>query len=99
MRPYGTDEQLAKRRKRGRKLLKQGKSPLEGAEILGERERSVRRWRQEAKTPQKNTDRPRGRPAHLTKEQLEQLQQELLRGRMPRDTPKIMEVTSLDIHI
>jgi transposase len=80
MRPYGTDAQLAKRRKRGLKLLEQGKSPIEVAERLGVKERSVRRWRQEAKDPKPKSERRPGRPAHLTGEQLQQLQQELLRG-------------------
>ena len=53
MRPFGTDEPLATRRKRGLKLLAQGKSVREVADMLGWKERSVRRRRQEAKSPKK----------------------------------------------
>jgi transposase len=80
MRPYGTDEQLEKRRKRGLKLLEQGKNPGEVAEMLGVKERSVRRWRQEAKNPRQKSERPPRRPRHLAGEQVQRLEQELLRG-------------------
>jgi transposase len=80
MRPYGSDKQLAERRVRGLKLLEQGKRAKEVAELLGLKERSVRRWRQEAKSPKKKSEQPRGRPRHLNDEQMQQLEQELLRG-------------------
>jgi transposase len=80
MRPYGSDKQLAERRIRGLKLLEHGKSAKEVAELLGLKERSVRRWRQEAKNPKKKSEQPRGRPRHLNDEQMQQLERELLRG-------------------
>lgn len=80
MRPYGTGKQLAKRRVRGLKLLAQGKSPQDVSELLGVKERTVRRWRQEARSPKKQIERPPGRPARLTSDQILQLEQELSRG-------------------
>jgi transposase len=80
MRSKGTEEELARRRKQGLKLLEQGKSPKEVSELLDLKERSVRRWRQEAKSPRKKSGRPPGRPIQLTGEQIQRLEQELLHG-------------------
>lgn len=80
MRPYGTSEQLAKRKTRGLKLLAQGKSPRDVSELLGVKERTVRRWRQEARSPKKRIEHPPGRPARLTSDQILQLEQELSGG-------------------
>lgn len=81
MRPIGTDKQLAKRRKRGLALLRQGKTPREVAATLGVTERSVRRWRQESRRPKhQKPARPPGRPSRLSAQQLQRLEQELKRG-------------------
>jgi transposase-like protein len=51
MRPKGTPEQLAAGRQQGLALLVAGKSTAQVAERLGVTNRTVRRWRQEAKRP------------------------------------------------
>ena len=81
MRPYGTSEQLAKRRKRALKLLAEGKRVSEVAKIIGVTDRSIRYWRKEAESPKdKSQSRPPGRACRLSAEQLQALEQELLRG-------------------
>ena len=80
MRPNGTSEQLQKRRQRALELVGQGKSVKEVAVKVGVSERSVRRWRQEQKQPKEKSERPPGKPAYLSNEQVKQLEQELLRG-------------------
>jgi len=77
MRPYGTSEQLRKRRAQAFELLKQGSSVKEVAGKLGVSERSVEGWRRERKHPREKSERPPGRPAYLTKAQLQQLEKEL----------------------
>ena len=52
----------------------------EVADMLGLKERSLRRWRQEAKSPKKKRVGRRGRPRRLTNPQVQQLERELLRG-------------------
>ena len=68
------------RRKRALDLLEQGKPAREVAEIIGVTIRSVYRWQQHKKSPPKKAERDPGRPSRLTKEQIQQLEQELLRG-------------------
>jgi transposase len=80
MRPKGTPEQLAARRARGLALLAAGKSPAQVAERLGVTERTVRRWRQEARRPKRRAKRPPGRPSRLSPAQLRRLERELKRG-------------------
>lgn len=81
MRPFGTSEQLAKRRKRALRLLHRGQTPQQVACKVGTNERSVRRWQQElhCAAPHKAIRAP-GRPARLTPTQLEQLKQTLQQG-------------------
>ena len=81
MRPYGTSEQLAKRRKRALELLESGKRVKEVAKHIGVTERSVRYWKNEAKEPKdKSGMRPPGHPSRLSDEQLKTLEQELSLG-------------------
>ena len=81
MRPYGKSEQLAKRRKRALELLESGKRVKEVAKIIGVTERSIRHWQKEVNEPKKKSaTRPPGHPSRLSAEQLQQLEQELLRG-------------------
>ena len=80
MRSKGTAEQLATRRQQGIKLVRAGKSTTVIAEQLGVTARTVRRWRQEAQSPQSKRKHPLGRPSRLTTRQLQQLEQELKRG-------------------
>lgn len=80
MRPNGTSQQLQKRRGQALKFLKAGKSAEEVAARMKVTVRSVYRWQQEQKHPKPKSERPPGKPAYLTKEQIKQLEQELLKG-------------------
>lgn len=80
MRPKGTPEQLAVRRAQGLALLAAGKRTVEVAERLGVTDRTVRRWRQEAKRPKRRAKRAPGRPSRLSAAQLRRLERELKRG-------------------
>ena len=80
MRPYGTSQQLQKRRVQALILLKEGKSAEEVAARMKVTVRSVYRWQQEQKQPKPESERPPGKPAYLTKDQIKKLEQELLKG-------------------
>ena len=80
MRPPGTPEQLAKRRQKALDLLESGKAIPEIARQLGTSERSVRRWREEAKHPKRKSKRGPGKEAYLSKQQINKLERELLKG-------------------
>ena len=80
MRPNGTSQQLQKRREQGLMLLKEGKSAEEVADRMKVTVRSVYRWQQEQKQPKPKSERPPGKPAYLTKDQIKKLEQELLKG-------------------
>ncbi len=80
MRPYGTNKQLQERREQALKLLNQGKSVEEIAARMKVTVRSVYRWQQEQKQPKRKSERPPGKPAYLTKDQIKKLEQELLKG-------------------
>ena len=81
MRPFGTTEQLARRRKRALRLLRQGKSPQYVARKVGATDRSVRRWQQQGRAPHpKTAPHTPGRPARLSEEQVVQLQAALCAG-------------------
>ncbi len=80
MRPYGTREQLAKRRGKGLRLLDEGQSAKQVAATLGVTERSVNRWAWELDHPKPKATRPPGRPARLAPAQLKQLEQTLRQG-------------------
>jgi transposase len=81
MRPYGTSEQLARRRQRARDLRRRGLSPQQVAQRIGVTARSVRRWQQASKRPQrKRAARGPGHPCRLTGSQLRRLARALGRG-------------------
>ncbi len=81
MRPFGTSQQLAKRRKRALRLLRQGKTTQYVAQKVGVTERSVRRWQQQAQaTEPKVVARSPGRPARLSEAQIAQLKATLSNG-------------------
>lgn len=80
MRPCGTSKQLQERRDQALKLLNQGKSVEEIAARMKVTVRSVYRWQQEQKQPKRKSERPPGKPAYLTKDQIKKLEQELLKG-------------------
>jgi transposase len=81
MRPFGTSEQLARRRQRAQDLLRRGLSPKQVARRVGATERSVRRWQQESQQPKrKRGERGPGHPGRLTASQLQRLERALGRG-------------------
>lgn len=82
MRPFGTSEQLARRRQRARALLRHGQSPKQVAHRVGATERSVRRWQAESKHPTRSSSRTRGpgRPCRLNPAQCRQLLDALEQG-------------------
>jgi transposase len=71
---------LQERREHALKLLEQGKSVKDVAIKMSVRDRSVSRWRQERKRPKKKSERPPGKPSYLSKNQIQQLERELLKG-------------------
>ncbi len=81
MRPFGTTQQLAKRRQCALRLLQRGKKPHYVAQKVGATERSVRRWQQQAHAVQP-TSAPRGpgRPARLSEKQVAHLKTILHEG-------------------
>ncbi|MFZ5903246.1 MAG: helix-turn-helix domain-containing protein [Chloroflexota bacterium] len=80
MRPYGTSEQLERRREHALELLEEGKSVETIAARVGVNPQSVRCWRREQKRPKEKSEHPPGRPSYLTKVQIKQLEKELMRG-------------------
>lgn len=80
MRPYGTSQQLQKRREQALHLLKAGRSAEDVADRMKVTVRSVYRWQQEQKQPKPKSARPPGKPAYLTKDQNKKLERELLKG-------------------
>jgi transposase len=81
MRPYGTSEQLAKRRTKAMKLLRRGKSVREISQQMGVTERCVRYWREDASHAKtKKRGNPPGRPSRLSSKQLARLEKELHKG-------------------
>lgn len=83
MRPFGTSEQLARRRKRALKLLRGGHGPTEVARRVGATVQSVCRWRHESKQPKRKTALPQrtpGRPSRLSQSQRRRLVSALHRG-------------------
>jgi len=80
MRPYGTSEQLQQRRQRALALLRRGQSIGSIAEQVGVAVRSIYRWKQHQPQSKKSSSPPPGKPAYLTRNQIQRLEQELLRG-------------------
>jgi len=80
MRPYGTSQQLQNRREQALKLLKEGRTAKEVSARMKVTVRSVYRWQQEQKQPKPKSERPPGRSAYLTQDQIKKLEQELLKG-------------------
>jgi len=80
MRPYGTSKQLQKRQQRAFGLLKRGKSVVQVAAQVGVARCSVYRWQQEQKRPKPQSERPPGKPAYLLRDQVKELEEELLKG-------------------
>ena len=79
-RPYGSPEQLERRRLQAWKLLREGLAPVEVARKLGVARRSVRRWRALGEHKKLAALPASGRPAKLTEAQREELVGRLLDG-------------------
>lgn len=76
MRPFGTSEQLARRRQRALKLLRRGYRLTQVARQVGATAQSVCRWRRESKRPRRKPglhQRAPGRPSRLSKSRLRRL--------------------------
>lgn len=81
MRPFGTSEQLARRRRRALDLLQHGQTATQVAKRLGTTAQSVRRWRRESHHPKaKSQQRGPGRPNRLSGSQRQRLLSALKRG-------------------
>lgn len=83
MRPYGSPDQLERRRRRAIELLDEGMQPVEVARVVGVDRRSVRRWnaayRREGDTALAAKPTP-GRPSKLGAGQVAKLEDALLAG-------------------
>lgn len=83
MRPFGTSEQLARRRQRALNWLRQGQRLTQVAKRVRATAQSVCRWRRESKHPKRKPalrQRAPGRPNRLSKSQLKRLVSALNRG-------------------
>lgn len=83
MRPFGSAEQLEKRRRQAIALLRRGKPYRDVARAVGAALSSVVRWNQAYRRDSRTGLRARpvpGRPPRLTKVQRERLRRLLLRG-------------------
>lgn len=83
MRPFGTSEQLTRRRQRALNLLRRGRRLTQVAKEVGATTQSVCRWRRESQQPKRKRkvrQRVPGRPCRLSNSQLRQLMAALKRG-------------------
>jgi transposase len=83
MRPFGTSEQLARRRQCALNWLRHGQRLTEVAKRIGTTLQSVCRWRREAQHPKRQRklhERALGRPSRLSPAQLRRLVSALERG-------------------
>lgn len=83
MRPFGSPEELQRRRERAWSLLHQGYAPVEVARMVGVDRRSVRRWKAASRKRGRKALQARpipGRPRKLDAAALTWLEQDLLAG-------------------
>ncbi len=81
MRPFGSLEQLARRRQQALVLLQHGQGPAQVAKAVGATPQSVCRWRREDRHPKrKRRGRSPGRPYRLSTSQQRRLVVALKRG-------------------
>jgi transposase len=83
MRPFGTSEQLARRRQRALNWLRHGQRLTQVAKRVGVTAQSVCRWRRESQRPKRKRKlhrRAPGRPSRLSTLQLRRLVSALNRG-------------------
>lgn len=80
-RPYGTPEELERRRRRAVELVNGGEAPSVVARCLGVNRSSLYRWRQAAQTPDGLAAQPHPhRPPYLSDAQLQRLEKLLAKG-------------------
>lgn len=80
MRTKHNKQSLVEKRKLALKLLDERRPASEVADLIGVTIRSVYRWLEQRENPPKKSEWAQGRPSKLSNEQLQQLEQELLRG-------------------
>jgi transposase len=80
MRPFGTSQQLAGRRQRALRLLRNGQTPAVVAKRVGATAQSVRRWWRERRQSKHKAHRSPGRPSYLSESQCQHLLRTLKRG-------------------
>lgn len=80
MRPFGTSQQLARRRRRALDLLRQGQTPTIIAQRIGATPQSVCRWHRESQYLRRKAKRAPGCPSRLSAAQLRRLLSTLKRG-------------------
>lgn len=86
MRPFGTTEQLARRRKRALGLLRAGQGPTQVAQQVCATPQSVCRWRREARSAKRRPrQRAPGRPSRLAAFQRRRLVAALKGGALAYD--------------
>lgn len=113
MRPFGSPEELERRRLRALALLEEGLMPSEVARRVGVDRRSVRRWRAAARKHGEAGVRARaapGRPSKLTPRHKRRLEDLLLKGPLatgfdtdlwtcPRVAELIKQRFGIDYHV
>lgn len=90
MRPFGSPEQLERRRLKAIELLALGQQPVEVARTVKVESRSVRRWRAACRKKGGEALKAKpasGRPPKLAPAELEALRKALLEGAMAQDYP------------
>ena len=90
MRPFGSPEQLERRRVRAIELLDSGLQPVEVARTVGANRRSVRRWQAAYRREGEESLRAKpasGRPPKLTQAELAALRDMLLEGAREQGYP------------
>lgn len=88
MRPFGSQAELERRRRRAVDLLEGDESPTVVARILGVTASSIHRWQRQTGAADGLKSRPvPGRPCRLTESQLAQLEQLLLQGAVAHGWP------------
>src|SRR5262245_16844429 len=80
MRPHGSPEELARRRRRAVKAYQEGQSPSTIAKVLGVDRSTVHRWVRMARAPGGLDPIPLRRPPRLSDTQLARLEELLLQG-------------------
>lgn len=109
MRPQGSPAELERRRRRALTLLRDGKMPVEVAQMVGVDRRSVRRWKAAYRTEGDRGVKAKpapGRPPKLSEKTRPRLMRVLLRGAeaagYPTDLwtcPRVTQVIAERFHV